>query len=173
MEITVEQNTDEWMGLRRGPYGIRIGGSEAGKACGLDKDRSPHTFYLKIIAELKNVDLKDDSDSGESPATEHGHRCEDLVAEQYAKITGYNLKDANYWISNEFPVLYGASPDRKVYDGEGEFVGLLEIKAPYGPAYKEPKAEHITQMMFQVGRFLLQMGFLNIRVDVGHRERMV
>ena len=144
MEVVVEQNTQEWMGLRRGNYGVRIGGSEAGKACHIDKNQNPHEFYLTILLPSKPK---------ESAATKHGHRCEDMIAERYVAITGNKIKDGNYWICKEFPDLYGASPDRKVYNDEDQFIGILEIKAPHGPMYTEPKPEHIAQMMLQVFQF--------------------
>ncbi len=141
----MDVDTKAWEKYRRGEYGIRQGGSDAGKICGLYK--TPLDHYHAMIREIDDPKQIEE----EEEACKHGHRCEPLIAEMYAEFTGNELKEPNYW-EPEDPLLrhlYGCTPDRKVYIN-GKFEGLLEIKAPYSRMYEEPKPEHVCQMMFQM-----------------------
>jgi len=125
-EVIVEQNTNEWLELRRGPRRMRVGGSEAATACGISNYCRSYSFYDHIIELMEGGK----EEHFESAPTIHGHRCEPLVADIYEKITGNKTEEANYWVSAETPNWWGCSPDRKVYIN-GKFEGLLEIKSPY------------------------------------------
>ncbi len=127
MEIRVDQNTPEWLLLRRGGKGVRVGSSEAGAACGTSVSMLPCDLYTKI------TNPRDASDEDEPPPCAHGHRCEPIIANFYKQLTGNVVEEANYWEPRDpqLALLYGASPDRKVFVA-GRFEGLLEIKAPYG-----------------------------------------
>ncbi len=172
MEFCVDHNPEEWKNPKLGELKIRIGGSDVGTACGVgypgDDSCNPNKIYLEKRAKMEGIDI---TSHEKDPVTEHGQRCEPIVAQTYATITGNRITNANYWLSKEFPDLYGASPDRKVYlpkdpsylkedncnnnnsnrkDDDDDFDGLLEIKAPYGKMYTEPKRHHIAQMMFEM-----------------------
>ncbi len=148
MQVNVQQNTTEWFLTRRGPKGIRVGGSEAGTICGVSGNALPFSLYDKIIGELEGTWPQNEE---EPEACKHGHRCEPLISDLYTAFTGYVVEEANYWkhIDPKLEDLYGCSPDRKVYIN-GKFEGLLEIKAPYHVMYKKIKPEHICQMQYQM-----------------------
>ncbi len=148
MEVVVRQNTDEWLLLRRGPQKIRVGGSEAPTICGLSTSVLPHSLYDKMVGELDGT-WEDDY---EIPAAcEHGHRCEPVIAGLYEKLTGNRVEEANYWKheNEDKAIMFGCSPDRKVLVN-GEFEGILEIKAPYYIMYDDIKPEHMCQVQYQV-----------------------
>jgi len=170
MEIKVDNNPQEWKNPKLGDLNLRIGGADVGVVCGIgypkEETCNPNSVYLKKRAKIEGKDI---SSHEKDPRTEHGDRCEPIIAQTYAAITGNRVTNANYWLSKEYPDLYGAKPDRKVYrknnsnnaeEGEGEegeevyndddFIGLLEIKAPYVKMYTEPKPEHIAQMMYEM-----------------------
>ena len=129
MEIVIKQNTKDWLLIRRGPKKIRIGGSEIGTICGVNNIAFPYSLFEKIIQELYGIW---EEDSEEPEPCKHGHLCEPIIANLYEKVTHNKVEEANYWIQEDeyLSILYGCSPDRKVYIN-GKFEGLLEIKAPY------------------------------------------
>ncbi len=79
-----------------------------------------------------------------SEQAEHGIACEPLIADLYARISGYQLKPGGLYKDDRG---YGASPDRTVY-AAGVPVGLLEIKAPWNGLYQtgKLKMDHIVQV---------------------------
>ena len=133
MEIPVDQNTPDWIRERRGPQKIRVGGSDAGTACGVNTKYSyPFMLYDQIVEEMDGI--REVGASGEETApTEHGHKCEDIIAKFYTSMVGIQVEEAHYWTHRDpvMALMYGCSPDRKVLV-KGRFEGILEIKAPYG-----------------------------------------
>lgn len=154
----VEQNTREWFSMRRGPKGLRLGGSEAGAAIGMVlDDRPPVALYDMLVMKMDKEWITDDdpTDADEdSDRCAHGHRCEPLIADMYSHYRGVKLAEGGYYShpDPDLANLYGASPDRRVLvtGSNGTVSHLLEIKAPYDRMYKAPKQEHLAQCLYQL-----------------------
>lgn len=151
--IESNQSDQEWHCLRSGPWGIGIGSSDAGTICGLNELKTPLQFYWKKIVTIcpeMNILFKQEETEKDKKNFDHGHKWEDYIAKHYSEITGNNIGPGNYWPHPKYPEVYGASPDRLIYNKSGKLVRVLEIKAPTKELYSEPKSEHIAQMMFQM-----------------------
>lgn len=174
MEVLVVPNTDEWLKERKGPKGIRVGSSEVGVACGVGGTAKPYSLYDKITGEM---DGTWETDYEENPVTAHGHKGEPIIADYYEQVTGNRVEDANYWEheNKSMAILYGCSPDRKVYVN-GVFEGILEIKAPYHIMYEDIKPEHLAQVMYQVcvrARLLFSFSLAYFCSDVDNQKTVV
>ncbi len=150
MEVILLQNTEPWKIERGGPKKLRIGSSDICVVCGVDKYKFTYSLYDKIIAKIDGTWI-DDGDEEEKPPCKHGHLCEPIIAPMYENITGNTVQEANYWRheNKSLAILYGCSPDRKVFIN-GEFQGLLEIKAPFNIMYQDIKLEHLCQVQYQM-----------------------
>jgi len=141
LEIVCDQDAPSFFhSLRRGSGGCDIGSSEAGTAIQTLERAYPRDLFRHIIG---HPDYQ--REPGPEPdACAHGHRCEPLIADQYVAITGAIIRPGNTFKANG----QGSSPDRKVYDQEGNWVGLLEIKAPFHRMYDTGslKRDHLVQV---------------------------
>lgn len=142
IEIETDQSSPEFFLLRRGPKGLDIGSSDAGVAIGTCEFAYPRDLWRHIKKRPGYEGTAEDN-----PACAHGRRCEAIIADRYAEITGYELRPGN---SFKAPG-QGSSPDRKVYE-DGRWVGILEVKAPYGPMYLtgKLKRDHLVQVQHQM-----------------------
>jgi hypothetical protein len=142
-EVVTVQGTEEWKRLRRGRRRIAIGASEAGAAVGVSKYALPTALYEVIVTEM-------DTHSEDNPNFAVGHEGEPYLLDWYRRITGYVVKNGNYWRHADYPDYYGCTPDGQVYDDSGNMVGLVEAKTYVKCMFTEPKPEHIAQMQFQM-----------------------
>ena len=156
MEIKINQNTEDWQKLRRGPRRIRLGASEIGNICNVDTFNYPWDLYLVIIG-IIIIEISEE----QQKIFDHGHLSEPVILKLYENITGNKVSDGNYWLHSN-PKLrdyYGCSPDaiieydsitkRERKNGEKPF-GLVEAKAPIHKLYDDVKPAHMCQMMYQM-----------------------
>ena len=165
-QILVEQNTEEWKRLRRGPAGIRIGASEAERACDCSQYAYARDLYDFIVASLE-PDFDPRQWDTSNNVTEYGHMREDEAVQVYISVMkdvmGKNVivKDGNYFPHPKLGDFYGASPDGQVFDAEtGRLIGGLECKVPYFVPHHETRVGHLyrphisdeymSQMQFQM-----------------------
>lgn len=141
----IKQKTDEWKKERRAHY--RISASESCVAAGLPgyKGQTPMSLYRKIIDEkknMKNQGQKEDltKETRKLYHLEHGEYFEDSIIKNYTALTGYGIIDGSFWVSKDKPQFYSCSPDAVCLEN-GEPVGLLEAKAPFGMQYGEKISE--------------------------------
>ncbi len=151
-EIVIKQPATGNFKSKRGEEGMRTGGHESGGICGVDPTTKPDIIYIHIASQIDPSiqDLFEPPSAYGEAAKKYGQRNEPLLAVAYAELTGLTVRDGNYWKHPKLPELFGVAPDRKVYNSNNEFIGILEIKAAYGTMYTEPKPNHITQMMMEL-----------------------
>jgi hypothetical protein len=167
----IEQNTDEWFHIRRGSYGVRVGGSEIGDILNVSGFAKPLAVYEKIIAQRYGLWERDDESP---PPCVHGHTCEPLIAEMYARAMKAVLAEGGYYRHSDQDLgeLYGASPDRRILGPDGSVVGLLEIKAPYGRMYTHVKPGYMAQIQYQMWcSGLPTCDFLAVKLDHEQPEK--
>jgi len=95
-----------------------IGGSDVGCILGLNKYKSPFELYLEKIGEVESPDLSDNE------TVHFGNVLEDVIADEYARRTGMNVRRRNTALSNKENPWMLANIDRSV-DGESM---VLECK---------------------------------------------
>jgi len=180
----IAQNTKQWFHMRRGDFGVRVGGSEIGVILGVSPYAKPYSLYEKIIAQ---EDGTWENDEEQPDPCLHGHDCEPLLAGMYKHYIMENSKDeteqklammeGGYYQHphEQLGELYGASPDRRIIDpAEGKPVRLLEIKAPYGRMYTHVKPEYMAQIQYQMlCSGIDRCDFLAIKLDHEMPEKTI
>ena len=167
-----------------GEYGIIIGSGLASAICGVDKDLTAMMVWNRILRRFDPTipNLEPPPSEFSQLATEHGIRCEPLAAEYFKKLMPqFELKPGGYWLHEEFPELYVDCPDRLLYDKEGNLVGLLEIKCPYGKLYTDIPPKYLCQCQYhldvvkkaakQVIKQALKCYFLAVKYDEKDPEK--
>lgn len=150
----IEQNSEKWFHMRRGEYGVRVGGSEIGYITGVSPYKKPVQLYNEIVAKEEGTWEKDPDE--DMSACEHGTDCEPLVAGMYKHYvladTEFTMSAGGYYQHPDETLgeLYGASPDRRIVSPGGKTAYLLEIKAPYGRMYTTVKPEYMAQIQYQM-----------------------
>ena len=151
-EIVVEQNTPEWLKLRRGPLKMRLGASEAETACNCGKYASAHDLNLRL-RDWAHRDVPEPDISNN--VTQYGHTQEDLVMAAMRRFAPMSSLDhyaeGNYFAHPVMPTYYGASPDGQIFSLiNGAFQGLVELKAPFYRDWGDILDAHVTQTQFQM-----------------------
>lgn len=197
----IQQTSPEWFHIRRGEYGVRLGGSEVGFAVGVSPWTKPFQLYDEIVAKEEGTWVSDPDD--DKSALNHGNDCEPLIAGMYDYyVLGdgrvpekdkndidegappkplpprqFTLSEGGYYQhSDEYlGELYGASPDRRIMSkATGKVEHLLEIKAPYGRMHVCVKPEYMAQMQYQMWcSGLDQCDFLVIKLDQQLPEKTI
>jgi len=94
------------------------------------------TQIAKIVKRRKPITLdfvtklRQRLDLSKIPAIAHGLRCESIALTKYAEQTGNIIREVGLYTSRTHPFIV-ASPDALFYDTTGEFLGVIEVKAPY------------------------------------------
>jgi len=111
----INQNTDEWLELRRGKFTASTFKDlfMGAKTAGYEK-----AIYQPVFEKLTN----ESPESFSSSYMQRGHELEPLAVEHYEMETFTETKPGGFWSMGEW---LGASPDRLIDDD-----GLLEIKSP-------------------------------------------
>jgi hypothetical protein len=136
-----------------GKYGIMIGSTLASAVCGLDDNMTALMVWNRIMRKFDPTILSLEVPQSEysQKATEHGVRCEPIAADFFQKIfPEYDVRPGGYHLNRDFPELYVDRPDRLLYDKQGNLVGLLEIKCPYGKLYSEIPAKYLFQCQYHL-----------------------
>ena len=117
-EVTKEDAPDRWLELRRGG----LGGSDTGSVLGVSPYRSPLKLWLQKTGQIPDDDLSD------KESVYWGEVLEDVVAQEFAKRTGYLVIDPKAtFINRAHPELI-ANPDRFYIDPATDRLGVLECK---------------------------------------------
>ena len=124
--VDVEQNTEEWLELRKG----KIGGSSItkvmanyGKAFG----KPAHDQALRVALEKITGNMSDSAYTNKH--MERGHEQEPIARMLYEDQTFCEVNNGGFFVFDDFS---GVSPDGRV--GES---GLIEIKSVIGPVHFE------------------------------------
>jgi len=110
---TKGMSREEWLMHRRNG----IGGSDAPAICGMSRWGTPLSIYLDKISTQPPSEE-------ESEAMYWGHQHEPLIANRFAELTGFRVRNCNFILQHPiYPHLY-ANIDREVTDPEYGKVGL-------------------------------------------------
>lgn len=101
-----------------------IGGPDAAMICGLSPYGGAFDVWQRKMGLVGEM---------EDPATviRVGSALEDLVCELYTERTGYGLRETETVIAAT-DTWRGGSADRIIYNGDGQYVGILEAKVTSG-----------------------------------------
>lgn len=94
---------EDWLALRR----QGLGGSDAATACGLNPYKQPFELYLEKIGGESKDELP-------SQAAYFGSLLEDLIAQEYAKRSGYKVRRVNQILKSRRWTWMQANLDRLV-----------------------------------------------------------
>ena len=161
--IVTKQDGWEWrVGLRRGPEGFRIGGSEVGAALGMSQYATPRSLWQYIHWQKQGfADVKIQGQEhlyalheNESSALKHGKDSEPRVVELYKLLTGTKeIEPGNYWECTSPSKLWPARNDSKYYgcSPDGKMPArLLECKAPENIPAKDILPSYMAQVHYQM-----------------------
>ncbi|HZG70636.1 MAG TPA: YqaJ viral recombinase family protein [Chondromyces sp.] len=112
---TLDLPHEEWLTYRR----RGISGTDVGAICGVDKWRSPIAVYLEKTGQVPKRE--------ENEAMYFGRLLEEVVADEFAKRTGYKIQRSNAILQhpeNEWAI---GNIDRLILDSE-RGNGVLEVK---------------------------------------------
>jgi putative phage-type endonuclease len=109
--INVDQNSNDWLELRKG----KITGSKL-KDIVVKKGAGEKIGFYQLIADRLSI-----TDESESPM-ERGHTLEQEAINEFTKLTGKKVERTGMWISDENENI-ACSPDGKIGDTEA-----IEIK---------------------------------------------
>ena len=114
----IEQRSPEWFEARKG----KLTGSNIGAALGINPWKTPDDLIRQMVREYHGAE----SEFAGNVATEYGTAHEPLALIDYEMATGSTVTDCGFFVHPDFDWL-GASPDGLI-----GFLGLIEIKCPYG-----------------------------------------
>lgn len=148
IEYIVEQNTQEWLDLRRnGNNNCRVNGSDAAYILNLCVQ---YKSSLQLFHEIRTHHVWEGNE-----ATENGHAREDDAAQLYMKVTGNKVRVCGYCVPD--PAInpnfvkgddfyFGASLDRIGEECD------LEVKVPFHRLYKNNEVNpiHFAQLHVQM-----------------------
>lgn len=94
----------------------------------LNADGAYESRHLFTVNRMKKV-KKEPSDFLKWLMSE-GHRCEPLILAQWNRLYAdrYFAFSSGFLLDTEHPDKFGATPDGLVFDYEGNFIGVIEIK---------------------------------------------
>lgn len=154
-EVVIDQTLEkeEWLKRRRGEKGWSIGASEAATAAAVGGYCTPY-HLLEYIQTLEQSHPWMGNEN-----TKRGNRMEPILADLYAAITGYDVRQGNLWIPNpeynpnfqaDDRYRFAASLDGQVaVDSVSKPEWSLEIKCISYPMYRIP-ADYMAQMQQQL-----------------------
>ncbi|MCG7492447.1 lambda exonuclease family protein [Thalassobius sp. Cn5-15] len=122
------QRTDDW-------YAARLGKMTASMAYKMmhrlkSKGTPKSKTYWEYVADVAAERLTGEAgDFYENAAMRWGTETEPQARAAYEFITGNQIEDADFADHPTLPNA-GASPDGRVYNSEGKFIGLTEFKCP-------------------------------------------
>jgi len=109
-----------------------IGGSDVGAILGVNKYKTPFQIYLEKTQEIKEVQES-------SEAAYWGTKLEDMVAREFAKVTGKKVRrDTRHFVSKKYPFMV-ANIDRRVVGEKA----ILECKTVNQFGAKEWEGEEV------------------------------
>jgi len=174
----VEQNTDEWLALRKKV----IGSSTLASLIGLTTDYMLYIDSLLVFLggfkdtyhddeaviktqlkteQKKGILLHDDSLSAH--LFQHGHWYEDVGAILFEWIMDKKLEKCGIIVNNKYPFL-GASCDRLVVppspDTPMKDRYVAEFKSPHYVNYEYPPEQYVNQLMMQCVLYGCRQGYL-------------
>lgn len=121
-------NKLEWLKERQ----KGIGGSDVGAILGVNKYKTPFQIYLDKTQEIKEVEES-------SEAAYWGTKLEDMVAREFAKVTGKKVRrDTRHFVSKKYPFMV-ANIDRRVVGEKA----ILECKTVNQFGAKEWEGEEV------------------------------
>ena len=121
-------NKLEWLKERQ----KGIGGSDVGAILGVNKYKTPFQIYLEKTQEIKEVQES-------SEAAYWGTKLEDMVAREFAKVTGKKVRrDTRHFVSKKYPFMV-ANIDRRVVGEKA----ILECKTVNQFGAKEWEGEEV------------------------------
>lgn len=121
-------NKLEWLKERQ----KGIGGSDVGAILGVNKWKTPFQIYLDKTQEIKEVEES-------SEAAYWGTKLEDMVAREFAKVTGKKVRrDTRHFVSKKYPFMV-ANIDRRVVGEKA----ILECKTVNQFGAKEWEGEEV------------------------------
>lgn len=147
---TINMTHDEWLQIRK----KSIGGSDISAIMGLNKWKSP----LQVYNEKTGIT---ETESANSEAAYWGNTLENIVAQEFSKVTGKKIRRRNAILYNiDFPYM-SANIDREIV-GEN---AVLEIKTTSAFNSDEWKGDNIPDMyILQVHWYMMvndyQKGFI-------------
>jgi putative phage-type endonuclease len=115
MHYKVDQNTDEWMELRRGKF-------TASSFADLFAKDTTAAYQKAIYRVVYERMTGEQPESFQNDYMKRGHELEPLAIAEYERQTFAEVQPGGFWELNEF---VGASPDGLVGDD-----GLIEVKCP-------------------------------------------
>lgn len=94
----------------------------------LNADGAYESRYAFTVNRMKNI-KKEPNDFLKWLMSE-GHRCEPLILAQWNRLYAnkYFAFTSGFLLDTEHPDKFGATPDGLVFDYDGNFIGVLEIK---------------------------------------------
>lgn len=110
---TNKMSREEWLHYRR----MGIGGSDAPAICGLSRWGNPLSVYMDKIS-------TDPPTEEENRFQYWGRMMEPLIAEEFARQTGFKVRNCNYVLQHPDHSFLLANIDREVIDPEYGRVGL-------------------------------------------------
>lgn len=145
---TVGMSREDWLRYRQ----MGIGGSDAAAICGLSRWGNPLTVYLDKV-------------SNQAPSEEEnrfqywGKRMEPLIADEFARETGFKVRNCNYILQHpKYPWML-ANIDREVVDPEHGKVGL-ECKQSSQYKAKEWDGDQTPEeYLVQCSHYMMVTGF--------------
>lgn len=126
--ITEEQRDARWLGL---------GGSDAPAVLGLSPFKTPLQLWLEKTGQTPPVDLQDNE------AVQWGNRLEALVADEFARRTGYKLARVHNTLRHRRLPFMLAHLDRRI-TGKHELVEVKTVRALDDDA---PRPDHVAQVL--------------------------
>lgn len=144
---TKNMTREEWLQMRKSG----IGGSDAAILCGINKWKTPIGLYLDKIGE---IEVEPDEDAAERMYW--GNVLEDVVAQEFKKVTNKKIRRRNYMFQSENYPFMIANIDRDII---GENAGL-EVKTSGSYALKDWEGDNIPQYyIIQCQHYIEVMGW--------------
>ena len=135
-EDTTKMTTKEWEAARQhGPNGdipVTLGGSDAGAVMGVSPYTSVNELWLRKSGRIPEPERSEELQR----RLDIGHIGEGFIAQLFAHVTGFKVRDDNRMFQHESYDWALANIDRLYVDDKGE-TGILEIKTVSGPMRKE------------------------------------
>ena len=120
-----EQGSEQWERIRRGkPTASNF--SKIVTSANLNLSKSHIKYACKLAAEIRQIES---IPFPPTAAMERGIELEPVAVEAYEKISGLKTEKVGF-VHPDDTEDWGCSPDRLVYETNGEQNGILEVKCP-------------------------------------------